>query len=713
MPVQIQRQAGLVTITADNFPIYASFLCISISFLMYFALAIVKKPNSPAASLARGTYITSLIAIGYSTLYMLQSILSETRYDIAYIHDYSGPNDALIYKISALWAGQEGSLLIWTLMAGVIGLFLMRRLATVSPIIMSFWCSVQAFFTLLLIVADPFRKMLDYQTGSFGQGLNPLLKNPWMAIHPPIIFLGYAALAVPAAFAIYALIKGNTRDWVKLCLPWALFGWVSLTAGIVLGMVWSYEVLGWGGYWGWDPVENASLIPWLTSTALLHGLLLQRSRNRMARANIVMALGTFVLVLYASFLTRSGVLSNFSVHSFADLGTYSFLLAFLVSYLLLSIALITGRWRAISGTRVEDRNGRLISRDTAITAGVAVLTLFTLVVLIGTSWPLIRQAAVRPQFYTHMSMPLAAAILVLMALGTFAAWSRDNVIRRTLRNRNAHIAHIGVALLILGVVASSMSRLMTLPLKTDGTTHSALGWSFALDRTDRPTDTTEITHIIMRRGSHQIDAPLTVEYTEHGAVRKPFIRSSILGDLYISPKGIDVPTITPTASMTDDGWAALPYNIPGTGSTIRLVGMEVESHMARLEYTPKNGTPVEVTVYEGRPAAVDGYTFTFQRFVSNGSKDMATMTAGVELAVTGRTLAQRVMIEVSWKPLIWLVWAGTALIILGGALAMLRRRSENAGLNYGILPDSAGSDGEIVSDSRRGRDRASKGEVTP
>ena len=155
---------------------------------------------------------------------------------------------------------------------------------------------------------------------SDGQGLNPLLQNPWMTIHPPIMFLGYAATAVPFAFAMAALWERRYDEWTKASMPWALVTVVTLGCAILLGGYWAYVTLGWGGYWGWDPVENSSLVPWLASAALVHGMLLQRARGRFRKLNFSLAILAYVLVVYATFLTRSGVLADFSVHSFVDLG---------------------------------------------------------------------------------------------------------------------------------------------------------------------------------------------------------------------------------------------------------------------------------------------------------------------------------------------------------------------------------------------------------
>lgn len=653
-------------ISADNFSVYIAFACAIVSFACYIALAFSQKKNLNVW--AKKSYVVSVIGTAYASIYLLQQILSDARYDIAYIHDYSGSTDPLLYKISSLWAGQEGSLLLWALLAGVIGLVLSRRQ---SPVVMAFWSSVQSFFLVLLIKADPFKLLTNYQPGAPGAGLNPLLKNPWMAIHPPVVFIGYAALIVPAALAVSALIKGDAKSWVKQCMPWAIFGWVSLSAGIVLGMIWSYEVLGWGGYWGWDPVENASLVPWLTSTALVHGLILQRSKGRNQQGNIILALMTFLFVLYATFLTRSGVLSNYSVHSFADLGTYSYLLTFLLVYTIFAATLVISRWRLISSKKPSVVPA---SRDYMISLGMIVLVIFALIVAAGTSYPLIAKSGLQPDFYTRMSIPVAALSVVLIILASLFAWSRDGDKSpfKPRSTRAAYIAHAGVILMVMGVVLSSSGKSANMSLVKGGPDKGALDSRFTYVGTERISDTKEVINLKIRRAGIESTIPLSIEYSERGSVRSPYIKSSFLGDMYISPGDVETNTITPVASMTDRGWAASPVRIPGTKSMVMLIGMQVESHLARLEYYSGKGKPVEVDVSHGRPVSVDGYTFTFQRFVSSGGKDMRTMSAGVQLGVSGKGIAEKVVIEVAKKPYIWLLWVGTILILIGGSMSVYR-----------------------------------------
>ena len=202
----------------------------------------------------------------------------------------------------------------------------------------------------ILCKQSPF-KLLPPPPPADGVGLNPLLQDPWMVIHPPVMFLGFASLSVPFSFAIAALWKKRWDGWITRALPWALLTFLTLGTAILMGGYWAYKTLGWGGYWGWDPVENTSLVPWLFTAALVHGMFLQRSRKRHRKINLILACTAYAAILYGTFLTRSGVLADFSVHSFIDLGITGWLVGILGTFIVLSVALIAWRWRTIPGVR--------------------------------------------------------------------------------------------------------------------------------------------------------------------------------------------------------------------------------------------------------------------------------------------------------------------------------------------------------------------------
>jgi len=249
-------------------------------------------------SLARQGFYLMTALIGIASIYLWYLIFTH-QFQVDYIYRYTSRELGLGYLVSAFWAGQEGSFLFWALMIAVMGLAFMRSARQFESYAMFFLNIVQAAFIILLIKASPFA--LLEKVPPEGAGLNPLLQNPWMVIHPPILFLGYAAVTLPFVIALAALVRREFEGWVRIAFPWALFSSVTLGAGIIIGAYWAYEVLGWGGYWGWDPVENSSLIAWLAILAFFHGLIITRKSGALHKTNFFLAISAFSLVLYATF----------------------------------------------------------------------------------------------------------------------------------------------------------------------------------------------------------------------------------------------------------------------------------------------------------------------------------------------------------------------------------------------------------------------------
>src|SRR5512140_3567603 len=283
------------------------------------------------------TASTALLLLASAFLLVL---LLRHDFSNGYVFSYSDRSLPLYYLLSAFYAGQEGSFLFWALCSGIIALILMRRSrnAKNEAWVMAVYMAVQTMFVLLVVTKSPFRTLSDVfpeapqgVTPADGRGLNPLLQNFWMVIHPPVLFIGFALMAVPFSLAIGGLWRREYSILTSQAFPWVLASTGILGLGIMLGAYWAYGVLGWGGYWGWDPVENSSLVPWLTGVALLHTMLAQLRTSKYLRTNFVLALVSFILVVYSTFLTRSGILGDASVHSFTDpgAGVYWLLLAFL------------------------------------------------------------------------------------------------------------------------------------------------------------------------------------------------------------------------------------------------------------------------------------------------------------------------------------------------------------------------------------------------
>lgn len=351
------------------------------------------------------------------------------NFSLAYVWENSSRAQPLPFKISALWGGQGGSLLLWTFVLATYGILVSRggrkSGQELSPIATAVICAVTLFFAgLVAFAASPW--MLMEQVPQDGRGMNPLLQNYWMQIHPPTLYTGYVGCTVPFAFAIAALfLRKFDEAWVSLIRRWVLFTWIVLTVGIVLGGVWAYETLGWGGYWAWDPVENASLMPWLSATAFLHSIMLQGRRGLLKNWNVALVTLTFALSVFGTFLTRSGVVS--SVHAFAESGIGGYFLWFIGFALAGAMALIIWRRSELySDARIESA----LSREGAFMLNNYLLLGCTLAVLLGTIYPTLSQAfggervVVSRDYFNSTMAPMGLGLLALTGIGPLLAWKR-------------------------------------------------------------------------------------------------------------------------------------------------------------------------------------------------------------------------------------------------------------------------------------------------
>jgi cytochrome c-type biogenesis protein CcmF len=321
-------------------------IAVGISAIGYLVLCL-KTDNSLARNMARLSFIGFATVVTIASMLLMHFILNH-QFLYSYVARYSSRDLSLAYLVSSFWAGQEGSFLLWVLLGAWLGIFLISKAGDREPQVMLIYNLNNLFLMILLIKQSPFR-MLPIAPPD-GQGLNMLLQDPWMVIHPPVVFLGYAAFTIPFAYAMSGLWRKEYDGWIKPALPWTVFSFISLGAGIIIGGYWSYKVLGWGGYWGWDPVENASLLPWLAGMALMHGMILQQTRKKLRKTNFALAAFSFILVIYCTFLTRSGVLADFSVHSFVDLGITGWLVIFMLVFIAIFLALFIARIKEIPGS---------------------------------------------------------------------------------------------------------------------------------------------------------------------------------------------------------------------------------------------------------------------------------------------------------------------------------------------------------------------------
>jgi cytochrome c-type biogenesis protein CcmF len=371
------------------------------------------------------------------------------RFEYWYVASYANRELELFYKITGLWAGQRGSLLFWAVLLGFfasIAIFTNRRKnREFVPYVAAVLQTILAFFIIVLLFADvnPFER-LDF-TPANGQGLNPQLQNYWMTIHPPTLYLGFTAFTVPFAFAMSALLSGRLdARWIQLTRRWILTSWLFLSVGIVFGMRWAYEELGWGGYWFWDPVENASLLPWLTATAFLHSIQIQENRGMLKVWNMSLVLLTFLLTIFATFLTRSGLIE--SVHSFAqELKIAVIFLAFMGAILAACVVLIIYR---LPQLRSENQIESFFSRESAFLFNNLMLVGAAFSVMFGTIFPLISEGitgneiSVGPAFFQRVNFPIGLILLALVGIGPVIAWRRAS--RKNLQRNFATPVVVGL-----------------------------------------------------------------------------------------------------------------------------------------------------------------------------------------------------------------------------------------------------------------------------
>jgi cytochrome c-type biogenesis protein CcmF len=426
-----------------EFLLILAFLACAVSGVSFFLA--VRQPHQDAAWSWLGRVSWRTVAgAGAGAACILSYLIFTHQFQYAYVWQQSSLDLPAHFLFSAFWAGQEGSFLLWIVLMGFMGLALMRYAgAEYAAAVMAVLAFCQVFLISMVvglkfgpfsIGASPFLTIYDKFPNTpegfvppDGSGLNDLLQNYWMAIHPPTLFVGFTAMIGPFAFAIAALWLKKYTAWVRPALPWTIFAVMILMVGIAMGGYWAYETLSFGGYWAWDPVENSSLVPWLVGVAALHMMIVQKRSGASHKAALFLCILAFMLVVYSTFLTRSGILGDVSVHSFVDLGLYAQLVIWIGAMALAGFGLFLYRYRELPTPAQEPH---FLSREFMIFSGALLLCAVALVVIVGTSAPILGRlfldspSAVAIEFYNAWTLPLAAGFLFLAGLGQLFWWNK-------------------------------------------------------------------------------------------------------------------------------------------------------------------------------------------------------------------------------------------------------------------------------------------------
>ena len=391
----------------------------------------VKTNNWNLIRSAQNASILSFFLISIASGILIQAFVI-SDFSIFYVWRNSSTDMPMIYKITSFWGGLEGSLLFWTLVQSFFAMIVAFRYQYSNREIIPYVITtLNAIMTFLLVLLIGWSNPLDLHAviPKEGQGLNPLLQNPAMAIHPPALYLGFIGFSVPFAFAMGGLIRGKLdNEWVLTTRRWTLMAWYFLSAGLILGGQWAYEELGWGGFWAWDPVENAALMPWLTGTAFLHSVMIQEKRNILKIWNVVLIITTFGLTILGTFLTRSGIIN--SVHSFTQSEIGPAFLVYLALVLISGFALLFKRIQMLES---EYKIESVLCRENIFLAQNILLVGIAFTVLLGTIFPLIAEAvrgtklSIQAPFFNTITAPMGYALLILMGIGMLISWRRSSL----------------------------------------------------------------------------------------------------------------------------------------------------------------------------------------------------------------------------------------------------------------------------------------------
>jgi cytochrome c-type biogenesis protein CcmF len=608
----------------------------------------------------RRALVAAAAFVGGAAVALVSALLAHD-FSFEYVASYSSTSLSRGYTLAALWGGMEGSLLFWTALLMLFSVVALSRARSLDASLVSWAGAVLAgvsvfFLGLLVFPASPFTQLADVP--SDGSGLNPLLQSPGMLIHPPLLYTGFVGFSIPFAFAMGALVTKQLDDsWFTHTRRWTLFAWSALSIGIVLGGAWAYTELGWGGYWAWDPVENASFMPWLTATAYLHSVVIQEKRRMFKVWNVTLILLTYALAVFGTFLTRSGILS--SIHTFTEGPIGKWFLPFLGLMLIAGFGMIAYRLDALRG---ENRFDSLLSRESAFLANNVLFLAAAFAVLWGTIYPIVAEVtngvrlSVGPPFFNRVFIPLGLALVGLAGIGPLISWRRmsPGSFGRLIRPPLAAGAAAAVLLVAFGL--RSVGAILALALCAF--TAAAIAGEFV--RGGR-----------VHRRREQL--------SWGAAVAKTLSRNRRRYGGYVVHLGIVLIVI---------GFAGTAFKVErqallSPGESMRVGSYELRYEGARqASTTEKQMVAAEVSVTRGGEAIGTLHPQrNFHLAQRQFQSEVAIRTNPVEdlyLVVTGFDADGDAALRAFVNPLTWWIWAGAAVMAIGIGVIMAGRGPQTA-----------------------------------
>lgn len=636
----------------------ATTLSLVISIAAMMAVVFSLHRTAPAfLHVGRHAMMLNFILITLACFTIIWSFVTKD-FSVLYVANNSNSQLPLLYRLTALWGAHEGSLMLWLWYLAAfsaLAVFVHWRSHPLSmPYVIFTLAALQVgFLIFILFLSNPFVEV--HPAMPDGRDLNPLLQDPGLAFHPPILYMGYVGFSIPFAFAIAALVRGQSgREWVVTTRRWTLFAWVALTSGILLGGYWAYYELGWGGYWAWDPVENASLLPWLTGTAFLHSIMAQDQRNLFQTWNVFLIVTTFALSLLGTFLVRSGVLT--SVHSFAaDPGRGAYILGFLIVVAIISYGLLIWRGQRLIGPA---KVSHLVSRESALLYNNLLFVAAAVIVLTGTLYPLAievmtgeRVSVAAPYFNTVMA-PLMLGIVLLMGLGPMVPWRKTSL--KKLRDQMAIPAGLALMVGLLSQLFGTRDMIAILAI-------GLVAFVFITTAMDIGRAVRAHMKVTDRSWWHSLQSLASNNQRRYGGfvvhLGTLVLIIGVVGSAFFKQEA--TVTLAPGQQVVSG-----PYTLTYRTITPQK-GPNYSERMAFIDWQHEDGTVGTLT------PSKRNYPVT--QTVTTEAAIHSTLLGDLYVVLGNETGTGSVVTRVFWNPLVNWIWIGWMIVLMGVLFAMTKR----------------------------------------